>query len=486
MTPLFPYFIEERLRLARPGDILLRRFWEIASAGGAGVLVERIMYLDRSRSVSFISVLALIVAWGCSSKKADSGADNGVGTGGSGYCPPGTPGCGAGGAGTDSGSTGGTSTLGTDYCGGILSGQVCGQTSVQADVRNVNMLLVIDESGSMTKPPSKTDTRTKWAEMNLALSGALPTFQDDINFGLLLFPYNPAGIDPNTATFQQLCAVPDGATAINVGIASGADNLRLILNTVQGQTPVGGTPTANALLQAYKYFTQGDGKALKGSKWILLATDGGPNCNSSLTCDAAHCTPNREGDCQNGSMTANCCDISTAQLAALNENMSCLDDQAVFDQITNLAGVGVGTYVIGIPGSEVYAATLNEMAKRGGVPNPAGATGGSYYYAVSATNTVGDLQTALDGIITQLVKTCDIKLNQSPNDPSTVQVVKDCVLVPQIPGNTPAPVDGGVDGFYINYDENPAHLILTGSYCQSIMTAGANQVSIVEGCHPIQ
>lgn len=427
-------------------------------------------------SLGLVSALALSVAFGCSSKKSD---DTG-GTGGAGFVCTGSSCTGDSGPGGSSGTT-----LLPNYCNGLLSGQTCSQTNLQSDVRTVQMLLVIDESGSMHDPPSATDPQTKWAEMTQALSATLPTYQDNINFGLELFPYDPNGIDITSPSSS--CNVPSGDpnVAVNVPIAAGASNLTAITQFVAGQTPAGGTPTAKALAQAYAYFTQGDGKALPGSKWILLATDGGPNCNSSLSCGPDTCTQNLDGKCGDGTdPNLNCCDTSTASGAAAQANLSCLDQQAVVTQITQLKAAGVQTYVIGIPGSEAYATTLDAMANAGGVPNTSGAHA---YYAVSGSNALTDLQTALNTIITQLVKTCDVKLNDSPLDLSKVQTVMDCQLVPALPNNKPPAADSGVqDGFYIDYSQSPAHVVLTGTYCNRIMTVGATHLDVIEGCIGVQ
>ena len=431
------------------------------------------MYLDRNKSLGLISALALGLAFGCSSKKSDDAATGG----GSGFCLPGQPCAG------DSVATGGAAntTLDPNYCNGLFKGQVCGQTNLQADVREVNMLMVIDESGSMNDIPG-TATANKWAILNQALQAVLPSFDKDINFGLELFPFDPAA-PINTQDIVSSCTVGSTPTdAINVPIVSGSQNLTQILDTVRGQTPAGGTPTSKALQQALAYFTQGAGKDLPApSKKVLLATDGGPNCNSSLTCAKEACTQNLDCKCGGNNCNANynCCDGTQTP----NANLSCLDNENVVTQIQNLQKQGINTYVIGIPGSEVYSATLNDMANAGGVPNLNGANGVTYY-AISATNALQDLTDALNGIITQLVKTCDIELHKSPIDPAKVQVVKDCVFIPGIPNNTP--IDGGVDGFYVNYDLNPAHLVLTGTYCASILSQGANHLDVIEGCAPVQ
>lgn len=421
------------------------------------------MVLDRNRSLGVISALALAVAYGCSSKTSN---DTVPATGG------------GGGYVVDAGASGGSgSGIDPNYCNGLLSGQTCSQTNLQADVRTVNMLLVVDESGSMNQPPIAGGTTTKWSEMTQALQGVLPDYVNDINFGLLLFPFKDGGM--STSTIQDSCTFEVGGPLdVNVPIAAGTQNLDTVTQAVANATPAGGTPTAAALTRALAYFTQGAGKTLKGSKWVLLATDGGPNCDSSITCGADTCTQNLDGNC--GSPTGpvfNCCDTSSTG-SNPQANLSCLDEAAVLTQIEALKKADVQTYVIGIPGSEAYASTLDKMAVAGGVPNPNG--GAHQYYAVSANNALDDLKNALNGIITQLVKTCDITLNTTPSNPSTVQAVQDCNLIPQL---TPSTMDGGVGGFYIDYNQSPAHLVLTGSYCNTIMTVGANRLDVIEGCY---
>ena len=431
------------------------------------------MYLDTSKSLGLISALALGVAFGCSSKKTDDT----VGSGGAAtFC---VNGC------VDGGATGGAQNtpLDPNYCDGLLKSQICAQTNLQADVREVDMLIVLDESGSMQFPPLASATQTKWAMMNQALNATLPNYASNISFGLELFPYDPAGtVDKSNP--DSACGVPSGPAAIAVDIAAGTDNLTQILTKVSNQTPAGGTPTTKALQQAYAYFSQGAGKDLNPNahKYVLLVTDGGPNCNSALQCGADTCTQNLDGQCGDGSdPNLNCCTTSTAAGAQNKANLSCLDQTAVVSQITQLQALGVKTYVIGIPGAEPYGNTLDEMAVAGGVPSTSGTHS---FYEVTAANALVDLQNALDGIITQLVKTCDITLKSTPTSVGTVQVVKDCQFIPALPDNkAPGPDSGVQDGYYIDYQQSPAHLILTGSVCTSIQTAGANHLDVIEGCY---
>jgi hypothetical protein len=281
------------------------------------------------------------------------------------------------------------------------------------------------------------------------------------------------------------CAVPsDSSTAVQIPIgsgSSGAARVQQILQKLNSQNPAGGTPTASALNRAYDYFATGDGRLLAGSKWVLLATDGGPNCNAGLTCDAAHCTQNLDCKCGNGcDTTVNCC----ASSGATSYGYICLDDAATTSAVSKLALLGVKTFVVGLPGSEAYATSLNSFANAGRMPNPNG-TNGAVYYAISAATAQLDLIKALTDITTKLVKTCNIALSETPTVPSDkVNVAIDCQLQPALSAGTPADA-GNADGFYIDYNQNPAHLMLVGAACDSMMTNGSERIDFITGCPTI-
>lgn len=438
------------------------------------------MHLDRMKTLSFISALSL--AYGCASK--NNADDTGVGGGYN---------AGTGGATSSLGggtSVGGSTDIPADYCGGMLSGLNCGQTRREADVRTVNMMLVLDQSGSMTKPSSTATTATKWSEMKSALSGAMKLVSKDINFGLMLYPYSgdvsSPGIafDPANPTAATTCVVPnnpdDPNAAVAVGIENGVDKLNEILAVVGSSTPSGGTPTAMALDQAFRYFTDGAGSTLPGTKWVLLATDGGPNCNQDLSCEAAACTQNIDCTCGNNdcNTATNCCKSSSTN----NYGYLCLDDIASVAQIQKLAQSQIKTFVVGIPGTDKYSDTLNRMAVAGKMENPA-PTNGESYYAVSSTNSLQGLQDTFSTITTQLLKSCDVELQQTPQSVDRVIVAIDCQKLPLVPITTPD--TGGASGFYIDYSIEPAHLRLTGSYCEQVSTLGAKNLDVISGCQPI-
>lgn len=327
------------------------------------------------------------------------------------------------------------------------------------------MLLVVDSSGSMTDPPV-AGAATKWAILQTALQQSLTANKDLINFGLLLYPYKQGGLGPNASTdMTAACAVPTSATeAVNIPIGAGSAAVNAIIQKLSVQEPKGGTPTADALNRAYDYFAGGDGKLLQGTRWVVLATDGGPNCNPALSCNADRCTQNMDGDCPSG----NCC---AGTFGAI-----CLDDAETKKAILKLNQLGVKTFVIGIPGSEAYASVLNECAVTGGVP----AAGATSYYAVSAANALNDLTDAFSKITTQLVRSCDIPLKETPKvGPDQINVAIDCVPVHAA---TAIPDGGAGDGFYIDFAQTPAHLKLVGATCDRIMATGANKVDVIAGC----
>ena len=429
-------------------------------------------------------VLGVLIA-ACSSKSTDEGAGgsgNASSNMGGADTAGGAPSGNTGGKDSTPSTTGGRTATGgstgfdaNTYCNGIFKGQSCSQTQVEADVRTVNMLIVLDESGSMNQTLASANA-SKWVVMKQALNSALPNVENDINFGLELFPYLAGGIPAGSINPTETCAVPDVVgDAVNVPITAGATGLTDVLSFIDGQTPAGGTPTARALKQAYTYFNQGDGKNLTGSKWVLLATDGGPNCNLGLICDAQHCTQNLDGTC---SGNLNCCQDSQGQ----SIGYLCLDDIAATNQIVSLAGIGVKTFVIGVPGTEAYATTLNAFANAGKMPNQNGANG-ELYYAISATSARQDLIDAFSTITTQLIHGCDFELKSSPPDKNKVNVAIDCATVPRVPDGTAA--DAGVDGYYIDYTPNPAHLKLVGSFCNTLQTQGAHNVDVIVGCQGI-
>lgn len=444
------------------------------------------------RAASTILTLAgLAAAISCSGKDDDksldsaggsggssaSGANGGTGgtislTGGSGGMSGGSAGAMSGNTGGTDGTTGGSSSGGTDAGAGGEPGGVapcdlsalgsCGSESVEAVLRTVNMLLVIDKSGSMTDPLSADDS--KWTAMKTALGAALENVKSEMNFGLVLYPYSPFHVIPELNCDDVCCDVEPGSAAVNVPITAGTISVREIARQLDDTAPGGGTPTAAALDSALDYFVNGEGASLPGNNYVLLATDGGPNCNAELTCEEDACTTNLDGSCPSG----NCCRYE-------NTRNQCLDDQSVLAKLEALTAAGISTFVVGLPGTQQYAEYLNQFAVAGGVASTSGDTS---YYAVSGDQGVEGLLSVFEEITTQLVRSCDIPLADAPSNPDLVNVAVDCGVVPQ----------ENDDGSGWGFDEPaaPTALVLHGPVCDRLQQNGAKRIDVVFGCPTVR
>jgi hypothetical protein len=263
-----------------------------------------------------------------------------------------------------------------------------GHLLISTPPKPVSLLLVVDKSASMAGPfdvdPKSPD---KWSVLGSAINEA---FDDSRHrwLGLILFPYDrqtPIALECLEAA--ACCAVPAGEDAVNVPLTQGEDGVKAVLAALEATSPGGGTPTAAALARAHHYFSEAAGSEKVDGASIILITDGAPNCNESLSCDATSCTIDM--NCPGG----DCC-------ADAREN--CIDDLSVSEQLLALRNAGVNTFVVGLPGTEAYTDTFDRFALEGGQPN----TERPYHQAVAATDGVDGLAIALRAITAQLPNPC--------------------------------------------------------------------------------
>jgi hypothetical protein len=327
----------------------------------------------------------------------------------------------------------------------------CGAEPFVAMQVPVHVLLVIDKSGSMLDTPDGFDD-DKWSSMKSSLATSLLGAQDELSLGLMLYP-------------SDGCDVP---MDVAVDVAPGAEALPEIADALEEAEPSGGTPTAAALERALAYFQSGAGAALSGEKYVLLATDGGPNCNADTSCEADACTVNLDGECPMG--VANCCD---PDLAGPGAESGCLDETATTDAIDALKGEGVQTFVVGIPGTEQYASSLDAFAEAGGRPR-AGAP--PSYYAVDAQgDDPGGLTDVLRAITSSLITSCRLQLGSTPPSLDKLNVEVDGKLVPQ----------SGANGWELDDSTDPPTIELLGETCEQVETEGVQSVEVLFGCPTI-
>jgi hypothetical protein len=291
------------------------------------------------------------------------------------------------------------------------------------------VMFVLDRSGSMgDKLGQMGGPLSRWSILTSALSTVLPPVDMTMAIGALLFPAVDAGHD------HQTCEVP-GAPDLLPALG----NVGALVNLMSATDPGGGTPTADAIDAAATALL--GVRAVAASRALVLATDGGPNCNADL--DTSTCT------CAMGS-----CKKST----------SCLDDTRTVDRIDGYRKQGLPTYVIGIQdsGDPQFVAVLNAMADAGGRPQ----AGAQHYYPA---NSADELTSAL-GVIRDQLGACTYLSTSVPNAGGSIAVTLD---------GTPIAYDpAGKEGWTWG-DKANGEVILVGAACASV-TANPSAVVAAE------
>lgn len=292
----------------------------------------------------------------------------------------------------------------------------CGLTKADLTKQPADLLLVLDKTGSMLnaldstavcQDPTQGCTQ-RWATMVSGLNTVLSGSSGDVNWGLQLF---------NSDGTCGVKATPD----VPIGPGSAA----LVQQAIAAVKPAGNTPTQAAIKAGAAYLK---GLTDTTGKYILLATDGEPNCLS---------TSGRGG----GSSSAS-------------------DVPGTVAAITAAAAAGFKVYVIGV-GPET--GNLDNFAQAGGT--------GHYYPALSPQ----DLNTALATIV-GAVASCTFNLGKAPPDPSNVAI--------QFNGdkNLRAPHDTThTNGWDYTSTKNTV-IQLYGSWCDNVANGTYTSAVVLMGC----
>ncbi|MCA9603281.1 MAG: VWA domain-containing protein [Polyangiales bacterium] len=243
---------------------------------------------------------------------------------------------------------------------GGLNDANCPDVTVNAAPVVPTVIVLVDQSGSMT---SNFGGPNRWNAVRNALvdmtTGVVTTLESKVNFGVTLYTWEgPNGYanmnpKPSAPPCPQLTAV---APALN--------NLAAIKSTLENNTPLDDTPTAESVAAVAAAFPASDGPRV-----LVLATDGDPD-----SCD----DPDSNGD--NGPRQASESAVQAAYSA------------------------GITTYVLSV-GTDATESHLERLARAGQGQNLSSGAATPYIATSPA-----ELSAALSSILTG-VRTCDFKLD---------------------------------------------------------------------------
>ena len=335
----------------------------------------------------------------------------------------------------------------------------CGAATIALDFVRPNLYFAIDASGSMTEAIPRGEATyapgtapvNRFAALSRAIEALLRRVGHRVNYGASLFP-------PDDATCGGGEEIRELAPGDDVSYAVSGDEgplLGTFMFHIKRRVLGGGTPVAAALRGLLPAL-----RAAGPNTYVFLVTDGGPNCNPQTSCGIDTCIPNLErarlSSTEVCDDSINCCDGNYFG----PEN--CLDQRASVEAVRALADAGVNTFVVGIPGSEAFAATLDQLALAGGVPR----TESPYYYRVGDADA---LLSTVNALGVTVAMSCDIQLTEPPPDPDLVNLFFDGELIPADP----------VDGWAFS---SSTSVQVRGAACALLEAGEVLRADVIAGC----
>ncbi len=320
-----------------------------------------------------------------------------------------------------------------------------------------SVYLIVDRSGSMSDFGGGAES--KWDVIRAALvdptRGVLRTLGARISIGLAIYPgpFTTNGCTP-------------GIEVVSPRIGSKASYDEVML-TLQAQPVGGATPTAPTLRVLANRI-----KSLPKPTFVLLATDGAPNCGET-TCGIDRCSHNIErtplangGFCDE---SINCCDPTKVMNGSW---AACVDADATTRAVADLAANGVRVFIFGAPGVGPYGKDLDALAVAGGTARENVLPGEPLYYAATA-NSHESFAKALGAVAAKIIDTCVITLENPPEDKGITNVIIDGTAIPADP----------VDGWA--WSEDGTTVELRGKTCAKVKAGEVGSVQVAVGCKTV-
>lgn len=329
--------------------------------------------------------------------------------------------------------TGGTSGGGGNGEGPTDALMECGTTAFRVERTPPEVMIVLDRSGSMmrtsdNKNPLNPDdmvpagTPVRWRYTYDALRSVITTTQSDIAWGMKMFPTCTPGAmiyqcDPNA------CHTEGGLTLPEIEQAA---LLTMTMTKSPPRLDTGATPMAPAIDAAVTVL-QGR-KANGRPKYILLATDGIPNCG--------------------------------VDPMSMTRKDSVGDVAGAIASVKAAKAAGFDVFVLGIGFMDP---TLNSLATEGGRARE----GDTKYYSANDENT---FKAALAEIAAATVS-CTLPLDRTPEPDAVARVDIDDMEVPM------SAADGWSWG-----DAERKSINLNGSYCMKLKKGELKKTVVSFGC----
>ncbi|HEY8207556.1 MAG TPA: adventurous gliding motility lipoprotein CglB [Myxococcaceae bacterium] len=313
-----------------------------------------------------------------------------------------------------------------------------------------DLMLMVDKSGSMTLPINPADARcpagcgpaspcpagcpTRWTELQAAMDGFLTRYGGVARMGLTQFAGPPPGLPSNTCVPGNVLVDTSNSNDVPAELMSTASQINTV---IAGIRPAQGTPTGPTLQVLSSYAALDNPER---DDYVLLLTDGLPNCNPN--------NPNTYRMNDPAAIAACRCTATDPAVCDASGNQSCLDKDGTVSQLTTLSGKGVKTVVVGFGAETATGAgpeVLTAMGQAGGytltcpLGTDAECAGGTCNLAdQTCSNTyyqAGD-RAALSAALARLAETidpkpCEHKLPLEPSDPKFISVVVDGRSVPE-------------------------------------------------------